>query len=63
MSTKYSFSVEIDYQEDVDNIYVQLINNWTGEIVSSGTATASERQAVLNCIDYMLSEHLPACKR
>lgn len=59
---KYSFQIEIDYQEDLDNLYVQLINNWTGEIVASGTATASERQAVINCIDYMLREHLPKCE-
>ncbi len=59
---KYSFTIDIDYQEDVDNIYVQLINNWSGEIVASGTASATEHQAVLNCLDYMLKEHLPACK-
>lgn len=60
--TRYSFQIEIDYQHDVDNLFVQLINNWTGEIIASGTATKTERQCVLNVIDIMLKEHLPACK-
>lgn len=60
---KYSFTVEIDYQEDTGNIYVQMVNNWTGEILADGNATASERQATLNCLDYMLREHLPKCEK
>lgn len=62
MSTKYGFQVMVQYQEDRDNIYIELYNDWTGEILASGEASAYDRQAVLNCIDYMLKEHLPACK-
>ena len=62
MPIKYSLSIDIDYQDDVDNIHVCLIDNWSGEIIAGGTAT-KERQAILNCLDYMLREHLPEVKQ
>jgi hypothetical protein len=44
-------------EENVNSVYIELLNMATGEIVANGRAMLN-KQAIINCITYMLNEHL-----
>jgi hypothetical protein len=47
----------IQDENNVNSVYIELLNMATGEIVTSGKAML-DKQAIISCITYMIDEHL-----